>query len=784
MKNKITRREALKYLTVGTIAGSIGNLFIPAARGAPVPATGNTDEDQWSRTHDRVWLGGAYWANPMEDWCIKDGWAECLSTGGNRSIHSLTHEMTDPAAGFMMSVRLERVAFGGKDEGAGFRLGVRSELNEYRSNCFERRGVNAVVVNGRLILGSQSAPLTNAPAATKLDLHLTGRAEISQVSLTLEARSSANGAVLGRLTHAVPAESLLGNVSLVTNSTGSPDKRPGKQEAASGSRFRFSRWTLAGDAFTVRPERSFGPLLWSMYSLSDSRGADGFVLKLSALTGPMGAADSQVVEFKVRRGGAWQSLGEAPLNTDAWLATFRIPNWDAAATTPFQLVYREKHRDGTMTPHLWTGTIAANPQGRPLRMAALTCQNDYGFPYEPVATNVAKLKPDLVFFSGDQIYETHGGFGFIREPEELAILNYLRKFYQFGWAFREVMRHQPTLCLPDDHDVLQGNLWGQGGAKMQNLERDYGASILGGYAEPPRMVNVVHRTNTAHHPDPFDPTPVEQGISSYYGDMVYGEVGFAIIADRQWKSGPEKGNVIVGKEYDKDVAGKIFDRPALSILGERQETFLKQWAEDWRGHKLKTVLSQTLFASLSTHQPRPDRYLKFDFDSNSWPQTPRNRAVALMRPSMALHICGDTHLASLAQYGVQAQRDSNWAFCTPAIAAGWPRWWLPDDAGMPHTNRPQHGLPNTGEYLDAFENRVYVYAVGNPVVGQAPNRYDKAHEKGSGFGFITFDLEKLTYLVESFRFRVDVLDGKRDNQFPGWPVTIHQQENNGQNRLD
>ena len=36
-----------------------------------------------------------------------------------------------------------------------------------------------------------------------------------------------------------------------------------------------------------------------------------------------------------------------------------------------------------------------------------------------------------------------------------------------------------------------------------------------------------------------DPTPVQQGISVYYGDMVYGNVGFAILGDRQFKSGPQ-----------------------------------------------------------------------------------------------------------------------------------------------------------------------------------------------------------------------------------------------------
>lgn len=415
-------------------------------------------------------------------------------------------------------------------------------------------------------------------------------------------------------------------------------------------------------------------------------------------------------------------------------------------------------------------------------MAALTCQNDYGFPYAPVAENLLKLDPDLVFFSGDQIYENHGGFGIIREPAEPAILNYLRKFYQHGWAFREVMRNAPTLCLPDDHDVFQGNIWGEGGKKMD--VGDAGASSKGGYIEPARMVNAVHKTNVAHHPDAYDPKPVQQDISVYYGDMVYGGVSFAIIADRQWKSGPEHVETGAGRADhvpDPNFDTSKLDKPGLVLLGERQEEFLKKWAQDWRGHTLKAVLSQTVFANVATHHGGPDGYLKADLDSGGWPQTPRNRAVEIMRPSMALHINGDQHLTTLTQYGVEKQRDSNWSFCTPAISAGYPRWWRPDELKMPHENRPKHGLPDTGEFIEGLGNKAYVYAVGNPVVGQAANRYEKAHEKGSGFGFITFDIEKKTYFIESFRFLIDATDGKPGNQFPGWPVTLQQKENRGEN---
>ena len=52
------------------------------------------------------------------------------------------------------------------------------------------------------------------------------------------------------------------------------------------------------------------------------------------------------------------------------------------------MLYRELKTDGTQEVSSWNGMIKANPAGRPLRIGALTCQNHYGFPYEPVAENI------------------------------------------------------------------------------------------------------------------------------------------------------------------------------------------------------------------------------------------------------------------------------------------------------------------------------------------------------------------------------------------------------------
>lgn len=767
MSRGLTRRDGLKL----TLSG----LGVGAASRAQASVRGQW-RAPWADRFDRVWLGGDVWANPMEDWRIEDGMACCGSSGGNRSVHSLVHQIDRQVGEFEIRARVVRTG-GAKVGGAAIRLGARSDIGDYRSNCFVEHGYDAGVLADCMVLGGLSLPVDPAATATPCDFLLTAKPRAGRLAISFVVKSAASGKILGALEDVVELERIAGNVALVSNFSVTSDGIGGD----ANSLYAFSDWTIAG--LDLNPKRRFGPILWAMYTLGQTRGEEGSVLKLSVITGPMGEADSPEVELEVLRDGRWLPMGAATLDREAWVATFRLPDWDAGSAAPFRLTYRERLRSGGERVDRFTGIVRAEPRGRPLRMAALTCQNDYAFPYAPVADNVVKLDPDLVLFSGDQIYENHGGFGLVRSPDDRAIHNYLRKFYQFGWAFRDAMRDRPTICLPDDHDVLQGNIWGEAGAQMSAAAVATGRSdMAGGYIEPARVVNAIHRTNVSHLPDPVDPVPVLQGISTYHTELLFGGVSFAILADRMWKSGPERLGIVVGetgKDETPTFVNPALDRADLQLLGDRQERFLAQWAEDWRGHALKAVLSQTVFAGIATHQPTPDNYLKYDFDSSGWPRSGRDRAVRLMRSAAALHICGDTHLGSLSQYGVDRQRDANWAFCTPAIAAGWPRWWNPDRAGLPVGNRPSHHLADTGEYRDSFGNPIYVYAVGNPDIGTASNRYLKAHQKGSGFGFVEFDAAAKRYAVHAYRFLADLREPSAGQQFPGWPVIIQQDENKG-----
>jgi alkaline phosphatase D len=261
--------------------------------------------------------------------------------------------------------------------------------------------------------------------------------------------------------------------------------------------------------------------------------------------------------------------------------------------------------------HFFEGIVRRDPVDKPkIVVASLSCLNDFGFPHSDLLSSVQHFKPDFAAFQGDQIYERCAGYGMQRFPLETATLDYLRKWWLFGWPFRDIMRDMPTICMTDDHDVYQGNLWGAGGRHAEGLGQD--GQDSGGYIEPAAWVNMMQRTQTSHLPDPYDPTPVEQNIAISYTELRWGGISFAILEDRKGKSVPKikipfariKNGWAQNPDYNAvrngDVAG-------AELLGPRQLSFLDHWAQDWsRGTWLKVALSQTLLANIATLPPPAD----------------------------------------------------------------------------------------------------------------------------------------------------------------------------------
>jgi phosphodiesterase/alkaline phosphatase D-like protein len=718
----------------------------------------------FGNTNNRIWVGKDFWSIPLEDWKIENGKLVCTGEVPGSRVNLLTHVISPEAGDFQVSAKIMLTEKSDVPGSAGFLIGAHDEEDpDVRAACYFGQGIKAgVSLNGFAFLNDEKVILPEGFDYSEFNISVSGND--NSLRLKVEDRNSVHTELNAQI------EGIRGLIVLVNNMNLGGNEKPGK------SKFAFDDLKVSGSKLVEKPENAFGPILWTMHTLS--RGT----VKLMAMLPPVGNEDNQDVSLQLKKGEIWETVATERLEPDSKTAVFKLENWDASRDVEYRVEYIEKGKDGSENSNYYTGTIRKDPVDRPLKFGGLTCQFTSGYPYSPLVKNLTKLNPDLLYFSGDQIYEPNGGYQIKREPEDVSILSYLGKYYMFGWAFGDLMRNVPTICTPDDHDVFHGNLWGEGGVAKPG---GAGSSDTRGFMQPVKMVNVVNRTQCGQLPDPYNPTPIEQGMSVWYTSLIYGRVSFAIISDRIFKTGPESVSDWAGrhdhmKEPRKDLS--FLDKPGVEMLGERQEKFLNDWALDWEGADMKVLLSQTVFANVATHHGTLSDYLYGDLDSGGWPKSGRDKVIKLMRKVAAFNINGDQHLPSLVQYGVENFRDAGWSFCTPAICNYYMRWFLPDELGIPVVDRPEHGYENTGKYTDAFGNKNYVYAIGNPgkITVDKDSRYGNAQIRNSGFGFVTFDQDERTINIDSWRFIADVENPipLRD-QFPGWPLKISQFDNFG-----
>ncbi len=729
----------------------------------------------WPEGVERVWAGRDFWTNPLQDWRVADGRLECVAGGPDRNVHLLTHQLGATPGTFETRVHLEPLDGAAAPPAAGwagFRVGIRGQFDDYRDSVRRGRGLDAgVTAGGRLFIGARPSPRAEEGAAAvplgRFELRLSARPEGEAYTLVLTAHDATGGQLAAVRREGVPAEALAGNLALVCH--GPRPGRRGRRTDKTGAqvRFAFRHWTVGGSKVEHHPDHAFGPILWAQHTLS--RG----VLKLTAQMPPLGEKDAKTVRLEVDRGERWTEVARAGIHPLARTATFRVADWDASRAWPYRVVYGLREAHGKTRDYVYMGTIRRDPAAKgQIVLAAFTGNADYGFPNADVVRHVAAHDPDVLFFSGDNIYENVGGYGATRRPLETACLDYLRKWYFYGWAFGPLVKDRPTVSIPDDHDVYQGNLWGHGGCPT---DRDSG----GGYVMPPDWVNVVQRTQTSHLPDPYDPAPVEQGITVYYTSMLYGRIDFAVLEDRKFKTGPAGVCPPTGGRpdhvRDPDFDPKTADVPGAKLLGDRQLGFLRDWAADWRGADFKCALSQTVFAGVATHHGRNLTRLVADYDSNGWPQTGRRKALAELRKAFAFHVAGDQHLATLVHHGIDTWGDAAWSFAVPSVSNFYLRAWDPPE--KPGGNHVP-GMPDyTGRFRDGLGNYVTVWAATNPggSMGVEPAAL---HDKKPGYGIVRFDKARRTITMECWPRFADPRDPK-GVQYEGWPKTIRQAENYG-----
>ena len=826
------RRKSIKTLALTVIAPTV--LFKSSAadrqtRLSSGEKVAGIEEDHsfisnWGEWPNMNWAGPEFWGNRLQDWRIQNGKLECLVKGKNRTLHCLTTQLGSTPQAFETSVTLRLLndnTQGFSNHYAGFRLGAKAgeeRFVDYRCAAIFGEGLDAgITTAGNLFIGPKES-LKHIDIKDDLIFLLQAVPSGTTYQLKLSVTHAGDQSLIDELTVSdIAIEKLTGNIALVVHYADEIEKSLGitasglplqdstvinKSDPSAGSVNKseaeipsviFSDWKIKGPKILHNADQTFGPICFAQYTLHKK------ILKLTAQAVPVETIQGYTIAFQVKHNNNWETLQEGKLHQDGRCVNFKIENWTYTIAKPYRIKLVLPLKNGNRE-YFYEGTIAAEPlTAKKLKVAVFSCNGDYGFPDLEIAPNVGKHKPDVAVFLGDQFYESHGGFRIQTFPLNKACLDYLRKWLMFGWSYREVFRHIPCAIIPDDHDMYHGNVWGEGG-KHAPSDKGFGseAQDQGGYKMPAEWVNMAQYTQTSHLPDPYNPAPVKQGIGVYYTKWNYAGISFAILEDRKFKSAP--GNILpkeakikngFAQNPDFDIT-KYRDIDA-ELLGNRQISFLNDWASDWgEGTEMKCVLSQTNFCTVTTLPkgsmndsvttklpiPEPGEYVTGDIptrdmDSNGWPQKGRDEALKAIRKCFAFHVAGDQHVASMVHYGVDTFGDSGFAFAGPALNNIFPRrWWPPVMNHEPLAGK----APYTGNFFDGFGNRMTIHAVANPSkLGRKPAIiYDRA----TGYGMLTFDKVNRSILTECWPRYLDPQKNPQ-GQYPGWPITVLQTENYG-----
>jgi alkaline phosphatase D len=753
----------------------------------------------WNKTPDQYWIGQHWHANRLQDWQVKNNRIVCTEVSERLPMRTLHLLSARPNGDFELQVTtgaIDPSTSSNENAWSGLLFGVGNDEIDYRLSALVHHVpatnggyIAGVDHKGFVFLRNNNIPVGGTslwsiskkiePADLPLiePIHSFGKGycdsrrpivlHVSQNSFTctITAKEVGIGTNISQATYNLQP-SRTGGVALVSH-YGPKGSKQGHW---------FDDFSFTGTDNSFYPERAFGPVLSTLYTVSDQK------MKMTLQFPPLYGKPTAILRFADHE-------EHASIDTTSWTATFSMSPWNSEIDTPF-----EAFLEGNPTGYKGIIRKEPNPEGS-ITVAALTCHKTYTgnlqwnenglwFPQADIVNAALARNADLLYFSGDQIYEGDLTPAHQRN-EDAYILDYLYKWTHWCWAFGELTRNTPCITIPDDHDVYHGNLWGAGERDAQKVV-GLTAQDSGGYKMNPRFVNAVHRTQTSHLPDPIDPRLDAQGNTVYFTRMRYGGLDIAILGDRQFKESPAIA-VPDGGVYNGWFKAEGFDTKTQSdcdapLLGTRQEAFLEEWSTDWQKDDwMKFVFSQSPFVCLQTlpegtfggHQAgltiyeigrtAPNDTPAADADSNGWPKTARDRTLRMIKQANAMHVCGDQHLGSFAQYGIQEHGDGTYVFCTPAIANTWPRRWMPK------------GLPITGNHEDAFGNKVTVMAVSNPhISGKIPSAL---HDRAPGWGLLHCNPEEQTIKISAWP-RWAAPNAPDSDQYDGWPITI---QNAGKN---
>jgi|GEM_PF-3063814 len=408
-------RAALAGLLLGAVFAAAGS----PARAADIELT---DVTAWTDAPDRHWIGADFWANRLQDWAVKDGVLTCAASYGglhSRTAHLLTYELVDA---------------------------------------------------GDLILdpvpGHTVVKAIDGAGPERATLSVVGRLAGDTIELT--ATLSDGDTVVAKTTGTLDAARVAGSVALVSN--GSDAEHP----------HRFRGLRIGGDRVAAHPERAVGPIAGVLYGVANGDlkvGVQCVSLRETMRPPPFGKKVDKPARLAVRLeqklgDGTWEPVGRPTAVAEPdYYALIRITGYDATEPRDFRVV---TNGAGDVAAS-YGFHVPAEPEGDVV-VGAVSCSGAMGrrsgrpektsdgelyvgrwtdanvwFPWEGVSGPLMERNPDIVFFTGDQLYEYNPT---ARHPTDaFPHDDYLYKWLLWHWAFNDLTRQVPTVMQTDDHDV-------------------------------------------------------------------------------------------------------------------------------------------------------------------------------------------------------------------------------------------------------------------------------------------------------------------------------------------
>lgn len=272
----MNRRNYIKTITLGALAPA----FIPNTLSSNLidgwkRIKKTKFKSNWQNWPDMKWIGPEYWANPLQNWELKNGRTICKVSQPNRNLHLLTLQKPSGLEALETSVKITPYYLDENISGSiGIRLGVKGPFADYRSAAVFGRGLSIGISPDYTLKINEKTIATNlktTPNSVKLSVKAIPANKAYNIQISLIDPETEKDLFTDNSTTIQP-EILEGGFALFS------DFKKGTQTVSSVA---FEGWEILGDQLYQNEEQLYGPICFAQYTLHNKK------LKLTAQFTPI-----------------------------------------------------------------------------------------------------------------------------------------------------------------------------------------------------------------------------------------------------------------------------------------------------------------------------------------------------------------------------------------------------------------------------------------------------------------------------------------------------------------